>query len=459
MKKTFYIKTYGCQMNFLDSQLVAGLLTQEGYQPTGDPSRAAVILVNTCAVREHAEQRALGRIRELLRHKRGSPVVKLVVMGCMAQRLGEELFRLAPGVDMVVGPDSYRKLPRLLEGLDHTPISSLALNPKESYSEVAALRGKGISAFVSVMRGCNNFCSFCIVPLVRGRERSRPPEEIVMEVKGLVAQGFKEVTLLGQNVNSYRWGETDFPSLLLMLNGIEGLGRIRFTTSHPKDLSPQLLEVIGGSNRVCEHLHLPLQSGSNRILQRMNRGYTREGYLKLIEDARRGIPNLALTTDLIAGFPGEDDDDFQQTVEVMKEVSFDSSFTFKYSSRPGTKAAGFTDDVPPEVKAERLTALIELQRRITAELNQALVGTTQEVLVEKVGKLPGQLFGRTRTNKPVVSPGEEGLMGHALQLRIIKAKGWTLFGEPSNQATSSRGSTFRNQGRPLPTDNYLVAGP
>jgi len=429
MNKTFYIKSYGCQMNLLDSQLVAGILTKEGYQPTDDPSHTGVILVNTCAVREHAEQRALGRIRELLRHKRGNPQVRLVVMGCMAQRLGEELFRLAPGVDIVVGPDSYRRLPQLLEGLDHSPLSSLSLNPQESYSGISARREEGTSAFVSVMRGCNNFCSFCIVPLVRGRERSRPPEEIVREVRGLVAQGFKEVTLLGQNVNSYRWEGTDFPSLLWMLNEIEGIGRIRFTTSHPKDLSPQLLEAMAGADRVCEHLHLPLQSGSNRILQGMNRGYTREGYLRLIEEARRAIPHLALTTDLITGFPGERDGDFRQTVEVMEEVRFDSSFTFKYSPRPGTKAAGLTDDVPPEVKTERLNALIALQRRITAELNQRLVGTTQEVLVEKAGKFPGQLFGRTRTNKPVVFPGKGGLMGHILQLKINKAKGWTLFGE------------------------------
>ncbi len=429
MNKTFYIKTYGCQMNLLDSQLAAGILAQEGYLPTDDPSRAGVILVNTCAVREHAEQRALGRIRDLLRYKANNSRVKFVVMGCIAQRLGEELFKLAPGVDIVTGPDSYRKLPRLLENLDHSPIASLKLNPEESYSKVVAQREKRISAFVSVMRGCNNFCSFCIVPLVRGRERSRPPEEIAAEVRTLVTQGFKEVTLLGQNVNSYHWEGTDFPSLLWRLNQIEGLGRIRFTTSHPKDLSPSLLEAIQGAGKLCEHLHLPLQSGSDHILKRMNRGYTLKDYLRIVEDARRIIPDLALTTDLITGFPGEKEEDFQRTVEVMKEVSFDSSFTFKYSPRPGTKAAGFADDVPPQVKAERLTALIELQRRITAKRNQALVGTTQEVLVEKRGKLPGQLYGRTRTNKPVVFPAQKGAMGKTLKLKIIKAKGWTLFGK------------------------------
>jgi len=429
MNRNFYIKSYGCQMNLLDSQLAAGILAQDGYLPTDDHSRAGVILVNTCAVREHAEQRALGRIRDLLRYKENNPRVKFVVMGCMAQRFGEELFKLAPGVDIVTGPDSYRKLPRLLENLDHSPIVSLKLNPEESYSKVVAQREKGISAFVSVMRGCDNFCSFCIVPLVRGRERSRPPEEIAAEVRTLVAQGFKEVTLLGQNVNSYSWEGTDFPSLLWRLNQIEGLRRIRFTTSHPKDLSPSLLEAIRGAEKVCEHLHLPLQSGSDRILQRMNRGYTVEEYVRLVKDARCIIPNLALTTDIITGFPGERKEDFQRTVEVMKGVSFDSSFTFKYSPRPGTKAAGFADDVPPQVKAERLTVLIELQRRITAKRNQALVGTTQEVLVEKRGKLPGQFYGRTRTNKPVVFPAQKGAMGKTLKLKIIKAKGWTLFGK------------------------------
>ena len=429
MNRNFYIKSYGCQMNLLDSQLAAGILTQEGYLPTDDPSQAGVILVNTCAVRGHAEQRALGRIRDLLRYKENNSRVKFVVMGCMAQRFGEELFKLAPGVDIVTGPDSYRKLPRLLENLDHSPIVSLKLNSEESYSKVVAQREKGISAFVSVMRGCDNFCSFCIVPLVRGRERSRPPEEIAAEVRTLVTQGFKEVTLLGQNVNSYHWEGTDFPSLLWRLNQIEGLGRIRFTTSHPKDLFPNLLEAIQGAGKVCEHLHLPLQSGSDHILQRMNRGYTLKDYSRIVEEARRIIPDLALTTDLITGFPGEKEEDFQRTVEVMKEVSFDSSFSFKYSPRPGTKAAGFADDVPPQVKAERLTVLIELQRRITAKRNQALVGTTQEVLVEKRGKLPGQLYGRTRTNKPVVFPAQKGAMGKTLKLKIIKAKGWTLFGK------------------------------
>ncbi len=429
MNRNFYIKSYGCQMNLLDSQLAAGILTQEGYLPTDDPSQAGVILVNTCAVRGHAEQRALGRIRDLLRYKENNSRVKFVVMGCMAQRFGEELFKLAPGVDIVTGPDSYRKLPGLLENLDHSPIVSLKLNSEESYSKVVAQREKGISAFVSVMRGCDNFCSFCIVPLVRGRERSRPPEEIAAEVRTLVTQGFKEVTLLGQNVNSYHWEGTDFPSLLWRLNQIEGLGRIRFTTSHPKDLSPSLLEAIQGAGKVCEHLHLPLQSGSDHILKRMNRGYTLKDYLRIVEEARRIIPDLALTTDLITGFPGEKEEDFQRTVEVMKEVSFDSSFSFKYSPRPGTKAAGFADDVPPQVKAERLTVLIELQRRITAKRNQALVGTTQEVLVEKRGKLPGQLYGRTRTNKPVVFPAQKGAMGKTLKLKIIKAKGWTLFGK------------------------------
>ncbi len=429
MNKTFYIKSYGCQMNLLDSQLVAGILTQVGCQPMDDPSQAEVILVNTCAVREHAEHRALGRIRDLLRYKNKDPGVKLVVMGCMAQRIGNKLLELTPGVDIVAGPDSYRELPGLLESLNHSPIASLSLNPREIYSDVITRRRKGGSAFVSVMRGCNNFCSFCIVPLVRGRERSRSPEEIVAEVKSLVAQGFKEVTLLGQNVNSYRWEEEDFPSLLWKLNGIEGLKRIRFTTSHPKALSPRLLEAIGEAEKVCEHLHLPLQSGSNRILRRMNRGYTRKDYLRLVESARRLIPDLALTTDIITGFPGEGDDDFQQTVQVMEEVRFDSSFTFKYSPRPGTKAAGFTDDVPPEVNSKRLTALIQLQRWITDEKNQALVGTTQEVLVEKKGRFAGQLYGKTRTNKPVVFPVQKGVMGTTLKLKIVKAEGWTLFGE------------------------------
>ena len=453
MNKSFYIRTYGCQMNLLDSQLAAGILAQEGYLPTDDPSRAQVILVNTCAVREHAEQRALGRIRDLLRYKDRGHQVKLVVMGCMAQRLGKELFKLAPGVDIVAGPDTYREFPRLLEDLDHSPIASLTINPRESYAEVCAHRGKGVCAFVSVMRGCNNFCSFCIVPWVRGRERSRPPQEIAAEVRVLVTQGFKEVTLLGQNVNSYRWKEDDFSSLLWRLNEIEGIERIRFTTSHPRDLSLKLLEAIREAEKVCEHLHLPLQSGSDHILKRMNRGYTLRDYLGLVESARRLIPDLALTTDIITGFPGEREEDFQKTVEVMERVSFDSSFTFKYSPRPGTKAAEFADDVPSDVKSKRLTALIQLQRRITDEKNRALVGTTQEVLVERSGKMAGQLYGRTRTNKPVVFPAQKGVTGKTLKLKIVKAKGWTLFGEPLNQAISSGGSVSRDQEKSVPTDN------
>jgi tRNA-2-methylthio-N6-dimethylallyladenosine synthase len=350
-------------MNLYDGELVSRLLTQEGFALTSSIEEAQVILFNTCSVRDHAEKRVLGRIQTLSGLKRKRPGLILGVLGCMGQRLGEDLRNIAPGVDLVLGPDAYRALPQLLKakldgGNGHHYFC--AGDADETYGDILPQRRAGVNAFVAIMRGCNNFCSYCIVPYARGRERSRPVEEILNEIRAAVADGFPEVTLLGQNVNSYRWGEVDFPGLLQEVDRIEGLARIRFMTSHPRDLGDKLISVMARGGKLCPSLHLPVQSGSDRILEMMGRGYTRVEYLKKVAQLRREVTDLTLSTDLLCGFPGEKNDDFGQTLELMEEAAFDSAFTFKYSPRPGTNAANMRDDVPEAVKIERLYRLLEL---------------------------------------------------------------------------------------------------
>ena len=433
--RKFYIKTYGCQMNKYDSELVAGLLQQHGLEPVAAPEDADVILVNTCAVRDHAEQRVLGHLTQLRLHKQADPSRKIGVLGCMAERMGQDLIAKRPFVDFVLGPDGYRKLPALL-GLDErAEWEKDGQDRLETYTDIFPAHTEGVAAWIAVMRGCNNFCSYCIVPYVRGRERSRPAADVVSEVRRLAEQGYLEVTLLGQNVNSYWDGEHDFSDLLRLVAGVEGIARIRFATSHPKDLSDKLIDTIASEPKVCNHVHLPVQSGSSRILRLMNRKYTREQYLERVRRIRQAIPDVALTTDIIVGFPGETEEDFEQTRSLLEEVEYDGAFVFHYSVRPGTAAARLPDNVPHEEKIARLEELNRLQKKISLKKNRALVGRIEEVLVEGPNrKRPGQYIGRTETNKIVVfRPGREESKRGIVKLLITDASAHTLFGREPDE--------------------------
>jgi tRNA-2-methylthio-N6-dimethylallyladenosine synthase len=425
-----YLETYGCQMNEYDSKAICSVLVAEGHSITSAPTDADVIIVNTCSVRERAERRVLGR----LRHLRGmiGPRAVLGVIGCVAQRLGDRLTRAVLGLDFVVGTDQY---PRLLEVIESARSGSRMVLVSET-PEGGCGAGRepieaAVSDFVSVMRGCDNFCAYCIVPYVRGRERSRPLEAIVDEVSALVKLGMRDVTLIGQNVNSYRDNDTDFAGLLQRVNAVPDLSRIRFATSHPKDLTPRLIEAVAELDKVCEHVHLPVQSGSDAVLRAMNRSYTREQYLDLVEHIRRAIPDVAITTDVIVGYPTETPAQFEETVSLMREVRFDSAFMFRYSVRDGTLAASLPDDVPEREKLERLATVISLQKAVTEERNRSLVGSTQAVLAESSSERDASLlFGRTRTAKPVVFPGSAESIGSVLPISISRVSAWTLHGRP-----------------------------
>jgi tRNA-2-methylthio-N6-dimethylallyladenosine synthase len=358
--KRIYIETYGCQMNLADSEIVLGIMKKHGYSLTDDISKADVILVNTCSVREHAEQRVIGRLSSFLRYKKRKPDLVIGVLGCMAERLKKRLIEEENLADIVVGPDEYRKLPQLVSDAfaGHKGIA-VKLSKVETYDDITPLRTEGISAWITVMRGCDKFCTFCVVPFTRGRERSRPLDSIVKEVEMLSSQGYREVTLLGQNVNSYRDGNYDFADLLSAVARVDRNMRIRFTTSHPKDMSDKLIQTIAEHPNICNYIHLPVQSGSDRILELMNRTYDRKHYLELVRKIRETIPGVSLSTDIIAGFPTETEEDHKMTLSLLEEVRFDGAFMFKYSPREGTKAYAMGDDVPDEVKVRRLTEIIE----------------------------------------------------------------------------------------------------
>ncbi|MBI2193841.1 MAG: tRNA (N6-isopentenyl adenosine(37)-C2)-methylthiotransferase MiaB [Planctomycetes bacterium] len=424
--KRYYIQTYGCQMNFYDSELVGGILMQAGYAPASSPDDADLILLNTCAVREHAEQRVYGRIGQLKSLKEHRPGLWLGVLGCMSQRIGGEILDRAGHVDLVVGPDSYRRLPELLARLEsgEGQQQALDLDNEEDYGSVAAARGPGgLKAWLAVQRGCNYACTYCIVPSVRGRERYRPIPEVVAELERLVAMGTKEATLLGQTINAYRDGPHRFDALLRACNKVRGLERIRYTTSHPLKMRTEIFKAMAECEKVCEFLHLPVQSGSNRILTHMRRGYSREEYQEKIQGARSRIPGLAVATDIIVGYPAETEEDFQATLDLVSAVEFDMVYLFKFSVRPGTPAADFPDDVPPEVKQARLERLIRLAKEISTRKNAAAVGSVQEVLVEGRAEDDPErrLVGRTRTNKPVHFPGDDNLIGQTVGVRISES--------------------------------------
>jgi len=432
---SIYIETYGCQMNVSDSELMLGLLAREGYVRTDDPAAADVLLVNTCAVRDHAEQRVLGRMGELKHYKRPGGV--LGVMGCMAQRLGPRLLERVPQVDLVVGPDGYRNLPELIaRAASGERAADVAFKSWEHYEDVPPVRGRTSSAFVTVQRGCDYRCTFCIVPMTRGPERSRNLTDVVREVEGLTAQGTTEVTLLGQTVNSYHDGVHDFADLLRAVGAVPGLRRLRFTSPYPTDFTDRVLVAMADTRVVCEHVHLPVQSGSSRVLKRMLRRYDRERYLEVVAALRRAVSGVALTTDIIVGFPGETESDFAETLSLVEAVGFDDAYTFKYSVREGTPAVRIKDHVAEEVKAERLERLIAVVRRVARRKSMALVGTEQEVLVEGRARRGDLLQGRTRTNKVALLEGPADWIGTYRRVRLTGTSGttftaWPLEREPA----------------------------
>ena len=421
----FHIETYGCQMNVADSELITTILLRAGFEPAKSLDEADVIMFNTCSVRAHAEERVLGRVSNELSRKRNKPELKVGLVGCMAQRMGKSL--LDRGIDFVVGVDQYQILPDIIMGRDqiHTEFDQTQL-----YPGLIPTHHSKTCAYITIMRGCNNFCSYCIVPFVRGRERSRPWQEIFNETREAGSTGLKEITLLGQNVNSYHDGIIDFAGLLRKLNSIESIERIRFVTSHPKDLSDDLIESMSGCEKVCEHIHLPMQSGSSRILQVMNRGYSSEHYYSLITKLRKSIPNIAITTDIIAGFPSETEAEFNDTLAVMRDMEFDYAFCFKFSPREGTAAAGFDNQIQEEVRLERLQKMIELQRQITLSRFQAKIGKNVEVYIEDVSrKNRSQVSGKTRDFKIAVLSGTESEIGTLKQAKVKDATAGTLICE------------------------------
>ena len=432
--RKLYIETYGCQMNVGDSEIVVSIMQQEGYRYTESLEEADIVLINTCSIRDNAEQRIWGRLSEMRRMRKQKGSLIIGVIGCMAERLKEDLTKGGTGVDIVAGPDAYRDLPRLVREVDNGATGvNVELSKEETYAEIAPVRldRNGVSAFIAIMRGCNNYCSYCVVPYTRGIERSRDAETIIAEARTLFENGYREVTLLGQNVNSYRTGEVDFPELLKRVAEISPLLRVRFATSHPKDISDKLLETMASMPNICRAIHLPAQSGSTEMLKRMNRKYTREWYLERVAAIRRYMPDCAITTDLIAGFAHETEEEHQETLSLMREVGYDFAYMFKYSERPGTFAQrNLGDDIPEEVKTRRLTEIIDLQNSLSEESNRRDVGKEFEILVETVSKRSdAQLSGRTSQNKMVVFDRGDHKIGDYVKVRITGCSSATLFGE------------------------------
>lgn len=433
--KQAYVETYGCQMNFSDTEIIAAMLTDLGYGFTQTPEAADLILINTCSIRENAEQKVWNRLKTWRTLKRQRPGLQVGVMGCMAERLKSKLLEQEQLVDLVVGPDAYRSLPDLLAEVDGGQKAvNVLLSREETYADIAPIRlnTNGVSAFISIMRGCNNMCSFCVVPFTRGRERSRNPESIVAEARQLVDEGYREVTLLGQNVDSYLVGDVSFAELLRRVAEVDPALRVRFSTSHPKDMTDDVLHCMAQYNNICNFIHLPVQSGSSAVLDRMRRGHTRAWYLERIEAIRSIVPDCGLSTDIIAGFCGETEADHQQTLSLMEAVRYDSAFMFYYSERPGTLAEKkFEDDVPLDVKKRRLTEIIDLQNRHSRESNFADIGKTFRVLIEGDSKRSATDYaGRTDQNKMVVFPKGETTHtpGDYVTVRVTEATSATLLG-------------------------------
>jgi tRNA-2-methylthio-N6-dimethylallyladenosine synthase len=438
----YLLHIFGCQMNEHDGEILAGQLESMGYTRTDVEEEADVILLITCCVREHAESKVYGKIGELYRLKQIKPHLVLGVCGCMTQQdeVAQKMKERFPYLDLLFGTHNIGDLPRMLEQAQATgELVMEILAEAEGVSEgLPRLRSDGLKSWVTIMYGCNNFCTYCIVPYVRGRERSRQPEAIIEEITELGSRGYREVTLLGQNVNSY--GKDlgtglDFADLIRLVDEVAGIERIRYMTSHPRDFTDKLIDSIAASSKVCEHFHLPVQSGSNAILEAMNRGYTRETYLKLVQRVRQMVPGAAITTDLIVGFPGETEDDFADTLDLVEQVGFDAAFTFAYSPRSGTPAAELHGQLQPEEKNRRLRELIEQVNKWSLRRNQPLLDTVVEVLVEGPSKNdPSRLTGRTRTNKLVHFGGDKSLIGQLVPVRITKVQTWSLLGELTRQS-------------------------
>lgn len=467
--KKAYVETYGCQMNVSDGELMQGILATQGYALVERPEDADIILVNTCAIREHAEQRVIGRVGELYRIKRDRPDLVIGVTGCMAQRLGDTLLEQAPYVDLVMGPDGYRKLPEVLENLrpsspadavvtqapthpaatarrslpviaapvarakdfSQQQMSVLELTPNENYEGLEVRRTSGVSAWVPIQRGCDHRCTYCIVPYVRGAEKNRDPEQILEEVRGIAEQGMPEVVLLGQTVNSYASGDWSFPRLLREVARVDGIRRVRFTSPHPNDVTPELVEVIATEPNVCKQVHLPAQSGHDRTLRRMLRRYSVETFLAKVEMLRSAVPGIALSTDIIVAFPGETDEEYEATLELMRTVRFDDAYLYKYSPRDGTPATRLPagDFIEEAVAQRRLERLIELHRGIQAEINRTEVGRVVEVLVERQARSAGDVLGRTDGNKVVAFPGGDEVIGSFVHVRLSSTTGSTFLGQ------------------------------
>ncbi len=431
-KNNIYIETYGCQMNVADTEIVLGILGDKGYNLTQDATKADVVLINTCSIRENAEQRVYGRLGNFKNIKNTKPELVVGILGCMAERLRKDLTENGSIVDLVVGPDEYRRLPELIDiAYNGDKGIGVKLSRTETYNDIIPHREDGLQAWISVMRGCDKFCTFCVVPFTRGRERSRSTASIVDEVINLSERGFKEITLLGQNVNSYRDGDNDFADLLVACAGVDRSIRIRFTTSHPQDLSDKLLYAIADNHNICNYIHLPVQSGSDRILELMNRTYTIDHYLSLIEKSRKIIPGVSFSTDIIAGFPTETYEDHVKTLDIIRQVRYDGAYMFKYSPREGTKAYQMDDNVPEETKGKRLQEIIDLQQQISYEINQELIGNEEVVLVEGPSKKSDQYFAsKTDTNKVVIFPKQDDVkFGTYVNIKINRATQATLFGD------------------------------
>ena len=426
---TVYVETYGCQMNVSDSELMLGSLSSIGYASVDSPDRADVILINTCAIRDHAEQRVLGRLGELKRHM--GPETVLGVTGCMAQRLGPRLLERAKHVDLVIGPDGYRALPSLIQGArEGRRATAVDFDLEEHYEDFTPRRFDRVRAWIPVQRGCDYKCTYCIVPTTRGPERSRRLPDVVREAERIAAEGITEVTLLGQTVNSYHDGTYDFADLLRRVGEVPGIRRLRFTSPHPNDFSDRVIEAIADVDAVCEHVHLPMQSGSTRTLKRMLRRYTREQYFECARRLREAVPGLALTTDIIVGFPGETDEDFEETLSAVRELAFDDAFTFKFSPREGTPATRLPPEmtVPDEAASGRLGRLIAAVREIARARNLTLLGSRHEVLIEKVARRGELLQGRTREHRTVLVPGDESMIGAYLTVELTGTTGSTFTG-------------------------------
>ena len=438
MNRKLYIETYGCQMNVADSEVVVSILNGSGYIMTDKIGEAGLILINTCSIRDNAEQRVWGRLDFLKNLKKKKPEIVVGVIGCMAERLKEKLIETDKLVDIVVGPDAYRELPLLIAEAEsgHKGVNVL-LSREETYADISPVRmdSNGVTSFISIMRGCNNMCAYCVVPYVRGAERSRNPESIINEAKDLFDKGYREVTLIGQNVDSYIWknntGTIQFPELLENIAQINSKLRVRFSTSHPKDLSDKLIETVAGYENICRHIHLPAQSGSNRILKLMNREYTREWYMDRISAIKNIIPDCSISTDIITGFCTETDDDHKESLSLMKWAEFDFAYMFRYSERPGTKAARkYKDDVPEEIKSLRLNEIIALQNELSARSKKADIGKIHEVLIEGTSKRSAdQLSGRNSQNKVVIFPKGVSGIGEYVRVLIEKCTSATLIGK------------------------------